>query len=213
MLSFAGEYNSLFANCLKWLLVNYIEILATLTGLIYLVYSVQGKILLWVFGIVTSALYVYVFLEAKIYADMSINIYYVIISIYGWLHWIRGKHNNQSELPVSRINRRQIVYLILITITLFLFISFILNEFTDSDIAILDAITTAASITATWMLARKILEHWLIWIFVDALSIGLYIYKGLYPTVVLFMFYTLLALLGYMEWKKKWNQQELRVSA
>lgn len=213
MLSFPGEYENIFAYALKWLLDNYIEVLATLTGLIYLVYSVQGKILLWIFGIITSALYVHVFFKARIYADMGINVYYVIISIYGWFHWVRGRNNNQNELPVSRVHLRQVVYLLLVTLGLFLFISFVLGRFTDSDIAILDAITTSASITATWMLARKILEHWLIWIFVDALSIGLYIYKGLYPTVVLFVFYTALALLGYIEWKKKWNQQELHASA
>ena len=207
MLSMPGEYENLFANSIKWLLENYMEILATLTGIIYLVYSVRGKILLWFFGIITSALYVYVFFKAKIYADMSINIYYVVISIYGWFHWVRGKHGGQDELPVTRINRQQIVYLSLITFALFIFIAFVLDKFTDSDIAILDAITTSASITATWMLARKILEHWLIWIFVDALSIGLYVHKDLYPTVILFVFYTSLALLGYIEWKKKWMQQ------
>ena len=149
---------------------------------------------------------------AKIYADMSINIYYVAISIYGWLHWIRGKQINQEELPVTRISRQQIIYLSLITFILFIFIAFILEKFTDSDIAIPDAVTTSASITATWLLARKILEHWLIWIIIDALSIGLYIYKGLYPTVILFMFYTSLALLGYIEWKRKWKKQEIHVS-
>lgn len=212
MLFLSGEYENLFANSVKWLLDHYIEVLATLTGIIYLIYSVRGSILLWFFGIITSSLYVFVFFKAKIYADMSINIYYVFISIYGWFHWNWGKHENQKELPVSRIGRRQIVYLSIITIALFVFIAFILEIFTDSDIAILDAVTTSASITATWMLARKILEHWLIWIVVDALSIGLYIYKGLYPTVILFILYTSLALLGYIEWKKKWKQQELLVS-
>lgn len=208
----SGEFESLFAIFLGWLFDNYIEVLATLTGIIYLVYSVRGKVLLWFFGIITSALYIYVFFKAKIYADMSINIYYVAISIYGWLHWIRGKQNNQEELPVTRINHQQIVYLSIVTLALFVFIAFVLEKFTDSDIAILDAITTSVSITATWMLARKILEHWILWIIVDALSIGLYMYKGLYPTVVLFVFYTTLALLGYIEWKRKWKKQDLQVS-
>ena len=207
-----GEYENLFGNSLKWLLDNYIEILATLTGLIYLVYSVRGKVLLWLFGILTSTLYVYVFFKAKIYADMSINLYYIIISIYGWIHWIKGKPGVRIDLPVCRIQLKQIIYLSLITITLFIFIAFILEKFTDSDIAIFDAVTTSASITATWMLARKILEHWVIWIFVDALSIGLYIHKELYPTVILFVFYTTLALLGYIEWKKQWKQQQDQIS-
>jgi nicotinamide mononucleotide transporter len=212
MLFIPGEFDNIFALSLKWLLENYIEILATITGLIYLVYSVRGDVFLWFFGIITSALYVYVFFGAKIYADMSINIYYVFISIYGWHHWIKGRKGNQKELPVSHITRKQIVSLSAVTLIIFIFIAFILNNFTDSDIAVFDAITTSASITATWMLARKILEHWLVWIVVDALSIVLYIYKGLFPTVILFVFYTTLAILGYIEWRKKWEQQKLQLS-
>jgi nicotinamide mononucleotide transporter len=190
---------------LKWLVDNYIEILATITGLIYLVYSVQGKILLWFFGLVTSALYVYVFFKSKIYADMSINVYYVVISIYGWIHWSIGGNNEKKELPVSRLKLKLGMILALITLIVFIIIAFILNTYTDSDIAYWDAIVTSASITATWMLARKILEHWLIWVVVDAISIGLYIYKGLYPTVLLFFVYTILAVVGYYEWKKQWK--------
>jgi nicotinamide mononucleotide transporter len=212
MFFFPGEPNTALATLLFWLFSNYIEILATLTGLIYLVYSVRGIIWLWFFGILTSILYVYVFFQAKIYADMSINVYYVLISMYGWYHWVFGKNRDQDELPVGRVERKQSIILLGITLALFLFIAFILKKFTDSDIAVFDALTTSASITATWMLARKMLEHWLIWICVDALSMGLYIFKGLYPTVILFGFYTALAVLGYFAWKKKWKEQENTVS-
>lgn len=212
MLFLPGESENLFANLIKWLLENYVEILATLTGLIYLVYSVQGKVLLWLYGIISSSLYIYICFNAKIYANMGIYIYYVIISIYGWFHWIQGKKGDQEELPVSRISQKLTIYLLLITLLLFIFIAFILDKFTDSDIAILDAVTASASITATWMLARKILEHWLIWIIVDALLVVLYISKDLYPTVILYIFYTTLAILGYIEWKKKWEKQKLHVS-
>jgi nicotinamide mononucleotide transporter len=86
---------------------------------------------------------------------------------------------------------------------LFGIIAFILINFTDSEIPYWDAFTTAGSFVATWMLARKIIEHWLIWIIVDSVSLGLYIYKGLYATVILFAVYTLLAVMGYIEWKKE----------
>jgi len=192
---------------LQWLFVNYIEILATITGLIYLVYSVKGSILLWPFGIITSALYVYVFFRSRIYADMGINIYYVIISIYGWVHWSMGGNNDNHEIPVLRLKLKLGLILALITLIIFIIIAFILNNYTDSDIAYWDAFVTAASITATWMLARKIMEHWLIWVIVDAISIALYVYKGLYPTVLLFTVYSSLAVIGYFEWKKQWKEQ------
>jgi nicotinamide mononucleotide transporter len=197
----------IISKAFQWLFDNYIEILATITGLIYLVYSVRGNILLWPFGLITSALYVYVFFMSKIYADMGINIYYVIISIYGWIHWSTGEKSDKNELPVSRLKLRLSLILGLITLGIFCIIAYILKNFTDSDIAYWDAFVTAASITATWMLARKIMEHWLLWVVVDGISIGLYIYKGLYPTVVLFVVYTSLAVTGYHEWKKQWKIQ------
>lgn len=201
------ESNPLFYSILSWFFANYIEILATIAGLIYLLYSVKENKLLWLFGLITSLLYIYVFFEAKIYADMGINVYYVIISIYGWIHWSKTSAAGTAKLAVQSVNLKLAIWLSLITVLLFTFIAFVLTKFTDSDIALWDAFTTAASITATWMLARKILEHWLIWIVVDTISVGLYIYKGLYPTVILFIVYSSLAVLGYIEWKKTWKSE------
>ncbi|MBN1599689.1 MAG: nicotinamide mononucleotide transporter [Bacteroidales bacterium] len=193
---------------LKWLFDHYIELFATISGLLYLVYSVKGNILLWFFGLITSLLYVYVFFISKIYADMGINIYYVIISIYGWIHWSRLDENiDKRTLPYSTLLIRTGIILFFITLLLFILIAFILNKYTDSDIALWDSFTTSASITATWMLARKIIEHWLVWIVIDSVSAGLYIYKGLYPTVLLFVVYATLAVIGYIEWKKQFRLQ------
>lgn len=90
---------------------------------------------------------------------------------------------------------------------LFFIIEFILERFTDSPVPIGDAFTTALSITATWMLARKIIEHWWLWVVVDGVSLALYIYKGLYPTSVLFVFYTAMSVVGYYQWKKEMIEQ------
>jgi len=180
-----------------------VEIFGAVTGLIYLYFSIRQNIWLWPLGIFTSAVYIYVFFVSKFYADMGLQGYYLVVSIYGWYHWLHGAPGNRSdELPVSRTSRRQWVALLIITLVLFVLIAWVLERFTDSDVPRWDAFTTAASITATWMLARKLLEHWLIWVVVDAVSMGLYIYKGLYPTVGLFAVYTLMAVKGYVEWKK-----------
>ncbi|HSH52142.1 MAG TPA: nicotinamide riboside transporter PnuC, partial [Bacteroidales bacterium] len=108
-----------------------------------------------------------------------------------------------DDLKISKVGFPISLYLVLATAVLFGIIAFILVNFTDSEIPYWDAFTTAGSFVATWMLARKIIEHWLIWIIVDAVSLGLYIYKGLYATVILFAVYTLLAIIGYIEWKKE----------
>lgn len=190
---------------------NQLEIFATLCGLIYIIFSVKGNKLLWIFGLITSALYVYVFFDVGIYADMGINLYYVAVSVYGWIHWSHKKE--QPDLLISRISWREGVISLFVITFIYFVIDFVLVYFTDSDVAHLDAFTTSASIVATWMLARKILEQWIIWIVVDAVSVGLYIYKGLMPTVILFLVYTILACAGYFQWLKQWRQQQIALSS
>ena len=202
------HFSELAGKMLGWFFTNYIEVIATLTGLIYLVYSVKGAILLWLFGIITSLLYVYIFFRAAIYADMGINVYYVLISIYGWFHWKYGTREDKKELPVQKLGIHTGIVLLLVSLLIFILIAIVLDRFTDSDIVGWDAFTTAFSITATWMLARKIKEHWLVWIVVDLVSAGLYIYKQLYPTVLLFVVYTTLAIVGYFSWQRIWREQQ-----
>jgi len=185
-----------------WLAENYIELIGTVMGIIYLFLSVKGNIWLWFFGFCTSLLYVLVFFENKLYADMGINVYYVAISIYGWINWKFVGNDDSKELKIRRFNAYQLVVSIAVTAVFFIVIAFVLVRFTDADLAIPDAFTTAASIVATWMLARKIIQHWIYWIIIDAASLIIYIYKGLYPTAALFTVYTVMAVLGYFHWKK-----------
>jgi nicotinamide mononucleotide transporter len=135
---------------------------------------------------------------------MGLQVYYLLVSVYGWYNWMFGaKSKKQDDLKISKINLKLGIYLIIVTILLFGVIAFILVNYTDSELPYWDSFTTAASFVATWMLAKKIIEHWIIWVIVDFVSLGLYIYKGLYPTVILFAVYTVLAFLGYIEWKKE----------
>jgi len=189
-----------------WLEDNIIEVLGAIAGLVYLYFSVKQIIWLWPFGILTSLLYVYVFYNSRFFADMSLQIYYFVISFYGWYYWIRGGKSksvsNDNVLKVSRLKLKMFVILILATIILTIISGYILSEYTKSDLPWLDAFTTSASIVAMWMLARKILENWLFWIIIDIVSMGMYIYKGLFPTVILFFVYSSVAIIGYYEWRK-----------
>jgi nicotinamide mononucleotide transporter len=197
-----------FIQSLLWVISKHLEIIATLTAIIYLVYSIQGDTRLWVYGLISSVIYVYICFDYGIYADMGINIYYVLVSIYGWIHWSFYKGANQKEIPYSRTSFKQGILIMIVSAALFIFIIYILRNYTNSTIPILDSFTTALSITATWMLARKMIEHWFLWIAVDSVSVGMYIYKGLYPTSFLFSVYTIMAISGYLTWKKKWKIQE-----
>ena len=191
---------------IKWLSENYIELLGAILGIAYIFFSIRQSILTWPIGLLTSVLYVWVFFVSKLYADMGLQMYYVVISIYGWYEWLRGnKSDNSESIKVSRLSLKLSLILSIISLFLFLLIWFVLKNYTDSPVPMADGFATALSIVATWMLARKILEHWLVWIFVDAFSVGLFWYKDLLPTVILFVVYTVMAYIGYREWKRDLN--------
>jgi len=139
----------------------------------------------------------------------SLQIYYVLVGIYGWIHWA-GVDANKTiiNLPISRISKKNGIYLLLITFLLMLGIAQFLIYFTDSPVPWLDAFTTSLSVTATWMLARKVLEHWIIWVIVDLIYVGLFYYRGLFPSILLFLVYTALAVVGYFEWIKQWKKDQ-----
>ncbi|SHI51367.1 nicotinamide mononucleotide transporter [Tangfeifania diversioriginum] len=196
-----------------WLWSNKIELIGAILGLLYILFSIRQHILTWATGLLTSALYIVVFFQSGFYADMGLQVYYVFISIYGWYFWLKGEkkaaRNSEQQVPVTRIKKWVLVKSAIVTLLIFLFLIFILKRFTDSTVPVMDSLTTALSITATWMLAKKYIEHWIIWIFVDFFSAGLYVYKNLWPTVVLFIVYAVMAIVGYLEWKKDLNKAEL----
>jgi nicotinamide mononucleotide transporter len=188
---------------INWFANNYIEILGVITSLVYLYFSVKQNILLWPFGIISSAFFIYIFYSNRFYADMSLQGYYLLISIYGWFNWSQGRSgSNSDKLPVTRIRLWTALILAVIFILLWLVTSILLNNLTDSDVPWGDAFITAGSIVATWMLARKILEHWIIWVVVDGVSVGLYLYKDMYPTVFLYIIFTVIAIIGFYKWKR-----------
>ncbi len=126
------------------------------------------------------------------------------MGIYGWLHWARIDNSKEnSQLPVLRLSTREILIAFGVTFVLFIVIAQFLIYFTDSTIPWIDAFTTSLSFTATWMLARKILEHWIVWVVVNMVSIGLYFYRELYATIILFAVLTVMAVIGYYKWKRQ----------
>ncbi|HSH20357.1 MAG TPA: nicotinamide riboside transporter PnuC [Draconibacterium sp.] len=187
----------------EWLLSNKIELLGALLGILYIRFSIKQNIFTWPTGLLTSLLYVVVFSKSALYAAMGLQFYYIGISIYGWYYWLKGKsENNISLLPVRYVTKKLWIKMGVVSLLIYSAILLILLNFSDSDVPFLDSLTTSFSIVATWMLAKKYIENWIIWIFVDFISIGLYMYKNLWPTVILFIVYTVMAFLGYYEWKK-----------
>ena len=194
---------------ISWVGAHYVEILGVIFSILYLIFSIRQNILLWPLGIASALLYMVVFYQSKFYADMGLNGYYVVISIYGWLLWRKGSAEGGSKLAVSRLGKRHALILLGFTAAAFAGIGLVLDRYTDSPVPYWDAFTTAVSFTATWLLARKILENWILWIIVDAVSMGLYLYRGLYPTLFLFAIYTTMAVIGYLKWSRTYKTSVL----
>ncbi|HOB27043.1 MAG TPA: nicotinamide riboside transporter PnuC [Bacteroidales bacterium] len=185
--------------------MHWIEIIAATLGIIAIYFQIKVKPFYWVISLVVSSMYIIVYFSAKLYADMSMQFYYVGMSIYGLYVWLSGNYSSDKKIiHISKIKDLKSWLLIaLISALSFFIIGFILKKFTDSNVPWWDSFTTSLSFVATWMLARKKIENWLIWIVVDATSVALYIYKQLYPTTILFIILTLLAIVGYFQWKRE----------
>jgi nicotinamide mononucleotide transporter len=185
--------------------LHWIEIIAASLGIIAIYFQIKVKPFYWVISLLVSSMYIIIYFLAKLYADMSMQFYYVGMSIYGLYVWLSGNNNSDKKtIPISKIKDLKSWLLIaLISALSFFIIGYILKKFTDSNVPWWDSFTTSLSFVATWMLARKKIENWLIWIVVDATSVVLYIYKQLYPTTILFIILTLLAIVGYFQWNRE----------
>ncbi len=187
-----------------------LEIIGALIGILYIILEYRASVWLWPVGVVMPAIYIYIYFEAGIYADMGINVYFLLAAIYGWVVWLRGRKNSEAkgdsvELTSSDITRtsmREWVWCSIIFAGLFALLAYILIEFTESTVPYCDSFTTALSVVGMWMLAHKRLEHWIVWIIVDAVSTALYIEKGLYPTAALYALYTIIATGGHFKWRR-----------
>ncbi len=186
-----------------------IEIIGAVIGLLYLYLEYKASKWLWPVGVLMPVVYVWIFYHSKFYADMAIYIYYFFVSIYGWMQWTRHLAED-SDLPISHTPRRYVLPLILIGTALFAVIAFVLIRFTDSPVPYGDSFTTALSILGMWMLAHKYLEQWGVWFFVNCISAGLYVWKGLYPTAILFAIYSVISVFGYFKWKRMMRVETTR---
>jgi len=194
-----------------WLAGHGEELLGVLAGLAYLFFAVRQNIWLWLMGILSAFFFILVFFRAGIYANMALQGYYLGMSVYGWIHWHRGRKSDcgdsKQDIPVAHLGRRHAVILCLISAALSVPVYFFLVRITDSVIPVIDTITATLSITATWMLARKILEHWILWVGIDSVSVGMYMSRSLYATSVLYLIYTIMAIVGYVEWRRTMTNQ------
>ena len=187
---------------------TWMEIVAASFGLLSVWYAKKANIWVYPTGIISVVLYVYICQHAQLYADMGINAYYFIFSVYGWIMWSR-KNENKEELPVTYSTRKTWVISIGIFIISLAIIQVLLRIFKADDTAYwasfvpyTDTFTTAVAIIGMWLMARKKVENWLFWIATDIVSVPLYLYKGLVFTSLQYFVFLILAVFGYIEWRK-----------
>ncbi|MBU1368563.1 MAG: nicotinamide riboside transporter PnuC [Bacteroidetes bacterium] len=179
-----------------------LEIVAVVFGLLSVWYSKKVNILVFPTGIVSVLIYIYITFFAKLYADMFINMVYFVMSVYGWYHWTHPQVGKMQR-PVSFSNRFQNVAGLLATLLLFFLLRYVLINFTDSNVPTIDALTTAIFIVGMWLMAIKKVENWLYWIVGDVISVPLYFYKGLVFTSFQFFVFLIIAVAGYLVWRKQ----------
>ena len=184
-----------------------IEIFGAIISLLYLRLEYKANKWLWPVGVITPLMYIYIFYASKIYAMMGINVYYLFASIYGWYCWrsdadCKSTPTGESGFKIVRLPLHLIWKLCSIFAGLFAVIAWILVRYTDNPIPYGDALTTALSMVAMWMLAFKFAEQWLVWLVVNVISAGLFFWLSLYPTSILFLIYAVVSVFGYLKWRK-----------
>ena len=191
-----------------------LEILGLAIGLLYLWFEYNADARVWICSVVMPLISMWIYFGKGLYADFAINIYYVAIAIYGYLAWtFRAQKPTdvdgqpKQKLPITHVSLPIAVGCFVAFTLLWGGIYMVLTNFTNSNVPVADAFTTALSIVALWMLARKHAEQWLVWAVVDAVSVGLYIYKGIYFYAALYSIYTILAFVGYAKWLRLMRTQ------
>ena len=194
---------------------TWMEIVAASFGLLSVWFAKKANILVYPTGIISVLLYVYICQHAQLYSDMGINAYYFLFSVYGWIMWSR-KDENKEELPVTYSDRKTWIISMVIFLVSLVIIQVLLRIFKagdvvywDSFVPYTDTFTTAVAIIGMWLMAIKKVENWLFWIATDVVSVPLYLYKGLVFTSLQYLVFLIIAVFGYIEWRKMANEKRI----
>jgi len=178
------------------------------TGILCVWLAAKNNIFNWPIAIVSVLIYIFIFYESKLYADMGLQFYFLVMNIYGWYFWYQHQNAEETGSSMSSITKKEIILSIAGIIVFTWLLGFLLHQHTDAAFPFIDSFCTACSLIAQIFLARKVLENWLIWIFVDIIYIGIYISKGLYATAFMYALYIYIATVGYLAWRKIYREQE-----
>ncbi len=184
----------------------FLEITAVLFGFVSVWCSKQNNVLVFPTGLISTSIFVYLLFKWQLLGDMMINGYYFIMSLYGWYIWTR-KVDSENVTPISETTKREKLMGVIIFIATLIFVYAIYQffEMWTSWVAYVDTLTTALFFVGMWLMAKRKIENWIFWIVADIISVPLYFYKGFTFTSLQYLGFTILAIFGFLAWRKHLN--------
>jgi len=193
--------SQLYSNIID---TSWLEVIAVIFGILSVWFARKENIWVYPTGIINVLIYVYLCFYAGLYADMAINAFYFVMSVFGWYNWSR-RVDSTHHVPISSLSLVQWVFYVILIAVAYGIIYYVLLHYTDSTVPRFDSFTTALFIAAMWLMAIKKIENWLLWILGDVLVIPMFAIKGLAFTSVQYIVFLVLAIMGYIEWRKRLN--------
>ena len=179
-----------------------LESIAVISAILYLILAAKEDVKCWYAAIFSSMLYIYIMYQAGLIMESFLQIFYVVMAIYGWLQW-NNLINKNSTLRIRKWKKINHLYSFFSVIILAVLSGILLEKYTNAALPFLDAFTTWGAIITTYMVAKKIIENWIYWFVIDSISIYLFISRELYLTAFLFLIYLIIIIFGYKSWRKK----------
>ncbi|HTB26845.1 MAG TPA: nicotinamide riboside transporter PnuC [Puia sp.] len=181
---------------------TWLEFIAVITGIASVIFSRRENILVYPVGMVSTGIFIWLYITHGLYADASVNFYYTVMSIIGWVMWAR-KAEGKSILRITASTKKDWIHSFIFFFVCWAILYFLLSRFTDSTVPIADSFTSGAAFTGMWLMNKKKLENWTWWIITDLASIPLNYYKHLVFTSFQYLVFLILAVMGYITWRKK----------
>jgi nicotinamide mononucleotide transporter len=183
--------------------VTWLEMLAFVLSLAMVVCNMRVNVLAWPLAIAASLLYGLLFWDSRLYGEASLQLFFVAVAGWGWWQWLHGREAGGGALRVRWLSLRGRLMLAAAVLTAWPLLGAFLGRFTDTDVPWWDALPTAGSVAGQWLLGRKYVENWPVWLAVNLVSVALFAYKGLWLTVVLYALFALLSVAGWHAWARR----------
>lgn len=181
--------------------VSWLEVAAFVLSLAMVAANMRVNPIGWPLAIAASALYALLFANSRLYGEAALQLFFIVVAFWGWWQWLRGRGGDGAALRVHRLTRRGLAAAVAATLAAWPLAGWLLASTTDSDVPLLDALATVGSVTGQILLGRKVLENWLVWLAVNVFSVGLFVIKGLWLTVLLYALFAVLSVAGWLAWR------------